>query len=61
MRSASTALIRDYRQLPQRLAVVSGNGHQSLAQRLLRPFGQANRRSFAAADLLAAQEWIASA
>lgn len=53
------ALIRDYRQLPQRLAVVSGDGHQSLAQRLLQPFAQANRRSFAAADLLAAQEWIA--
>jgi len=52
------ALIREYRHRPQRLAVVSGNGHRPLAQRLLQPFRKATTRSFAATDLLAAQEWL---
>jgi hypothetical protein len=52
------ALIREYRQRPKRLAVVSARGRRPLAQRLLQPFSQATRRSFTAGDLLAAQEWV---
>ncbi len=52
------ALMREYRQRPQRLAVVSADGQASLAQRLLAPFSQARRRSFGSADLLAAQAWL---
>ena len=52
------ALIREYRQRPTRLAVVSGDGRGSLVQRLLASFSQATRRSFGAGDLLAAQEWL---
>lgn len=54
------ALIRDYRQLPRRLAVLSGDGRQALVQRLLQPFSQAHSRGFSGSDLLAAQDWIAS-
>jgi hypothetical protein len=54
------ALIRDYRRRPTRLAVVSGTAWQSLARRLLPAFSAAECRSFASADLLAAQEWIAA-
>ena len=52
------ALIREYRHRPQRLALVSGNGRRPMAQRLLQPFHRATTRSFAAADLLQAQEWL---
>lgn len=52
------ALIREYRQRPARLAVVSAPPWQPLARRLLPAFSGADGRSFASADLLAAQEWI---
>jgi hypothetical protein len=52
------ALIRDYRHRPQRLAVVSSQPWQPLAQRLIQPFSQAQTQTFTGSDLLAAQEWI---
>lgn len=52
------ALIRDYRHRPQRLAVVSSQPWQPLAQRLIQPFSQAQTQTFTSSDLLAAQEWI---
>ena len=52
------ALIRDYRHRPQRLAVVSSQPWQPLAQRLIQPFSQAQTQTFTGSDLLTAQEWI---
>ena len=52
------AVIRDYRQRPQRLAVVSSQPWQPLAQRLIQPFSRAHTHTFTGSDLLAAQEWI---
>lgn len=52
------AVIREYQQRPQRLALVGADGRLPLAERLLRPFNHATTRSFAAGDLLAAQEWL---
>ena len=52
------ALIRDYRHRPQRLAVVSSQPWQPLAQRLIQPFSAAETKTFNGSDLLAAQNWI---
>lgn len=52
------ALIREYHQRPQRLALVGADGRLPLAERLLRPFSRARSRSFSSGDLLAAQEWL---
>ena len=52
------ALIRDYRHRPTRLALVSSQLWQPLAQRLIQPFSRAQTHTFTGSDLLAAQEWI---
>ena len=52
------ALIREYHQRPQRLALVGADGRLPLAERLLRPFSHASTRSFTGGELLAAQEWL---
>jgi hypothetical protein len=52
------ALIRDYRHRPTRLALVSSQLWQPLAQRLIQPFSRAHTHTFTGSDLLAAQEWI---
>jgi hypothetical protein len=52
------ALIRDYRHRPTRLAMVSSQLWQPLAQRLIQPFSRAQTHTFTGSDLLAAQEWI---
>lgn len=52
------ALIRDYQHRPQRLAVVTSQPWQGLAQRLIHPFSQVTMQSFTGANLLEAQEWV---
>ena len=52
------ALIRDYRNRPQKLAVVSHGPLQQIAQRLIQSFSRADSQTFSSSDLLAAQEWI---
>ena len=52
------ALIRDYRQRPCKLAVVSHAPMQPVARRLLHSFSQAHTETFLSDDLLSAQEWI---
>jgi hypothetical protein len=52
------ALIREHRQGLQKLAVVTGQPWQQLAQRLIRPFSRIAIQTFSGSDLLAAQEWV---
>lgn len=51
-------LIREHRHHLQKLAVVTGQPWQQLAQRLIRPFSRMAMQTFSGSDLLAAQEWV---
>jgi hypothetical protein len=53
-------LLREYRRVPRRVAVVGAPRWQHLGQRLLSQFLQAKTRSFPSSELLAAQEWVAA-
>ena len=53
-------LLREYRRVPRRVAVVGAPRWQHLGQRLLSQFLQAKTQSFPSSELLAAQEWVAA-
>ncbi len=56
--SQHLALIRDYRAIPKRVAVVGAQRWQHAAQRLMARFVNAETRYFDSSVLLEAQEWI---